>query len=65
VLGIEPQFSGIAANVVWFWFWLLFVFKRFYLFYVCEYTVAVCRHTRRRHWIPLQMVVSCYVVVGN
>ena len=40
--------------------------KRFlYLFYVYEYTVAVFRHTRRRHQIPLQMVVSHHVVAGN
>ena len=36
-----------------------------YLFYVCEYTVAVLRHTRRGHWIPLQMVVSHHVTAGN
>ena len=27
------------------------------LFYVYEYIVAVFRHTGRRHWIPLQMVI--------
>jgi len=31
--------------------------------YVYEYTVTVFRHTRRGHWIPLQMVVS-HCVVG-
>jgi hypothetical protein len=31
------------------------------LFYVCEYTVALFRHTRRGH----QMVVSHHVVAGN
>jgi hypothetical protein len=36
--------------------------KKIYLFYVCDYTVAVFRHTRREHWIPLQMVVSHHVV---
>jgi hypothetical protein len=36
-----------------------------YLFYVCEYTVAVFRHVRRGHWIPLQMFVSHHVVGGN
>ena len=41
-------------------------FKRFIcLFYVCEYTVAVFRHTRRGHRIPLQMAVSLHVVAGN
>jgi hypothetical protein len=33
------------------------------LFY--EYTVAVSRHTRRGHQIPLQVVVSHYVVARN
>jgi hypothetical protein len=36
-----------------------------YLFYVYEYTVAVIRHTRRGHRIPLQMVVNNHVVAGN
>jgi hypothetical protein len=31
---------------------------------ICKYTVAVFRHTRRAHWIPLQMVVSHHVVAG-
>jgi hypothetical protein len=35
------------------------------LLYFYEYTVAVFRHTRRGHWIPLQMVVSHHVLVGN
>jgi hypothetical protein len=39
--------------------------KLIYLFYVCEYTVAVFRHTRRGHQIQLQMVVSHHVVAGN
>jgi hypothetical protein len=43
-----------------------FFFLRFiYLFYVYEYTVAVFRHIRRGHQIPLQMVVSHHVVTGN
>lgn len=33
-------------------------FLRIYLLYVYEYTVAICRHIRRGHWIPLQMAVS-------
>jgi hypothetical protein len=40
------------------------VFK-IYLFYIYEYTVAVFRHSRRGHQIPLQMVVSHHVVAGN
>ena len=38
-------------------------FRFIYLFYVYEYIVAVFRHTRRGHWIPLRMVVSRHVVV--
>ena len=37
----------------------------FSLFYIYEHTVAVFRHTRRGHQIPLQMVVSHHVVAGN
>jgi hypothetical protein len=37
----------------------------FYLFHECEYIVTVFRHIRRRHSIPLQMVVSHHVVAGN
>jgi hypothetical protein len=33
--------------------------------YLYECTVAVFRHTRRGHRIPLQMVVSYHVVAGN
>jgi hypothetical protein len=33
--------------------------------YLYEYTVAVFRHTRRGHQMPLQMVVSHHVVAGN
>jgi hypothetical protein len=33
--------------------------------YVYEYIVAVFRHTRRGHQIPLQMVVNHHVVAGN
>jgi hypothetical protein len=37
----------------------------FFFLNVCEYTVAVFRHTRRGHQISLQMVVSHHVVAGN
>jgi hypothetical protein len=36
-----------------------------FYFFVYEYTVAVFRHTRRGHRIPLQMVVSHHVVAGT
>jgi hypothetical protein len=36
-----------------------------YLFYVYMSAVAIFRHTTRGYWIPLQMVVSHHVVVGN
>ena len=56
VLGIKLRSSGIAAVVIT---------EpslqppcshccKIYLFYVCEYTIAVFRHTRRGHQIPLQ-----------
>jgi hypothetical protein len=35
------------------------------LFYVYEYAVAVSRHTRRGHQIPLQKVVSHHIVARN
>jgi len=38
--------------------------KKIYLF-IYKYTVAVFRHTRRGHRIPLQMVVSHHVLAGN
>jgi hypothetical protein len=45
---------------------ILILFLRFiYLFCVYEYTVAVFRHTRRGHQIPLQLVVSHHVVAGT
>jgi hypothetical protein len=45
-------------------FFFLFL-KIIYLIYVCESIVALFRHTRRGHQIPLQMVVSHHVVAGN
>ena len=46
----------VLAVYVVFFFICLFV-------YLYESTVAVFRHTRRGHRIPLQMVVSYHVVV--
>ena len=34
-------------------------------FYLYEYTVAIFRHTRRGHWIPLQMIVRYHVGAGD
>jgi hypothetical protein len=45
------------------YFICVFIFK-VDLFYVYEDTVTVFRHIRRRHQIPLQMVVSHHVVAG-
>ena len=42
-----------------------FLFLKIYLFILYEYTVAVFRHTRRGHRIPLQMIVSHHVDAGN
>ena len=44
---------------------LCFVLFFRFLKYICKYILAVFRHTRREHWIPLQMVVSHHVVVRN
>jgi hypothetical protein len=43
---------------------ILILFFEIYLFIICEYTVAVFRHTRRGRPIPLRMVVSHHVVAG-
>jgi hypothetical protein len=40
-------------------------FFKMYLFYLYEHIVAVFRHTRRGHQIPLQMAVRHQVVAGN
>jgi hypothetical protein len=41
-----------------------FFFKIYFYFIICEYTVAVFRHSRRGRQILLQMVVSHHVVAG-
>ena len=46
-------------------FFFLFVKNFLINFYLYEYTVAVFRHPRRAHRIPLQMVVSHRVVAGD
>jgi hypothetical protein len=56
--------THMHAHVHTFFFFSHFK-KKFYLFYICEYTVAVFRQTKRGHLIPLQMVVSHHVVAGN
>jgi hypothetical protein len=45
---------------------IVFCFLVFFkgLFIIYEYTLAVFRHTRRGHQIPLQMVVNHHVVAG-
>jgi hypothetical protein len=40
-------------------------FKDLFIYFIYEYTVAVFRHIRKGHQIPLQMVVSHRVVAGN
>lgn len=42
------------------------LFKRFiYLFYVCEHTITVFRHTRSEHLTLFQMVMNQHVVAGT
>ena len=60
--------STLISGPEWNWIYQAprLVFPTIYLFiYVYEYTVAVFRHTRRGHQIPLHMVVSHHVVAGN
>jgi hypothetical protein len=42
----------------------ILLFPEIYLFIICKYTVAVFRHIRRGHRVPLQMVVSHHVFGG-
>jgi len=53
--------SFVVAGVFVFFFNLS---SYIYLFYVCEYTVHLFKHTRRRHRILLQMVVIHHVLLG-
>jgi hypothetical protein len=62
--------KNINMHLIRHWFFFFFFQKQFflnkiYVFYLEEYAVAVFRHTRRVHQIPLQMVVSHHVVAGN
>ena len=57
LLRFLSQFSGLERHSILFWTLLL-------LFYMCEYTVTLFRHTRRVHRTPLQMVVSHHVATG-
>jgi hypothetical protein len=54
---------GGVCFVLFFVFW---VFLKIYLLFIfiCKYTVAVFRHTRRGHQMSLWMVVSHHVVAG-
>ena len=62
VLGTDSgSYARTGSVLSLFFFSLRFI----YLFYACEYTVFLFRHTRKGHQIPLQMVVSHHVVSGN
>jgi hypothetical protein len=58
-------FSFLFFSFLFFSFLFFSFLFKIYLLYVCEYTVAVFRHTRRGRQIPLQMAVSHHVVAGN
>ena len=58
-LVIEPIEPGYRTSAS-----VLLFFLKISLFIICKHTVAVFRHTRRGHQIPLQMVVSHHVVAG-
>jgi hypothetical protein len=38
--------------------------KDVFIYYICKYTIAAFRHTRRGHLISFQVVVSHHVVAG-
>jgi hypothetical protein len=56
---LSSNFSGIALR------WLSQKKIMTSLFYVYEYTVAVFRHNRRGHQIPLKMFGSHHMVARN
>jgi hypothetical protein len=53
---------AMKCGSVGYWLPLIYIYDLFNLY---EHTVAVFRHARRGHQIPLQMVVSHHVVAGN
>ena len=61
LLTTEPSLQLIVFSFV---FVFVYFFK-IYLFNICEYIVAVFRHTRRGHQVLLQIVVSHHGVAGN
>jgi hypothetical protein len=61
LLTTEPSLQPVCFVETGF-FSILFFFLRF--IYLHEYTIALTRHTRRGHQIPLQMVMSHHVLVG-
>ena len=75
-LSSDTPEDGIISHYTWLWatMWLLRIELRtseravsilFIYLFLFKYTVAVFRHTRRGHQIPLHMVVSHHVVAGN
>ena len=66
-LGLNSGFSFFffSSSASWVFNFFPPVFLKNCLFYVCEHTVAVLRHDRRGHQIPLQIAVSHHVVAGN
>jgi hypothetical protein len=57
VLGLKACATTLSLS--------LSLFLKINLFYVYEYTVAVFRHTRRGHQIPLQMIMRYHVIAGT
>jgi hypothetical protein len=60
--GARKQLQETVLLVFFHFFLFFFFLKRF--IYVYEYRVAVFRHTRGGHRIPLQMAVNHHVVAG-
>jgi hypothetical protein len=54
---LQPVIAFLSINCVY----NFLTFNIIYLLYLYEYTVAVFRHTRRGHQVPLQMVLNHHV----
>jgi hypothetical protein len=65
VSGGKPLHFDFLKKIFIYLFIYLFIHLFIYLFIVYAYAVVRFRHTRRGHWIPLQMVVNHHVVIGS
>jgi hypothetical protein len=64
-MDFQPTHEATLPNSPKLWFsFFLYLFLKGYLFILCEYTVAVFRHSGGGHQISLLMVVGHHVVAG-